>query len=124
MISWTWSSALMIVGPLPRGGGPLRYRSRSETRLPDDTSNSWSSTYRWPTVNSDSSNVHNRWVVSSFTLVTSRVSVVTPGSSTSRSRSHATASVKIALGPSPLVHDRAVTHARNSPSTSVNSLRW
>jgi hypothetical protein len=47
--------------------------------------------------------------------------VVTPGSSTSRSRSHRTASVKMAFGPSPLVHDRAATHFRSPGSASANS---
>ena len=63
----------------------------------------------------------NRWAVSSRTLATSRASVVTPGSSTSRSRSHRTASWKTAFGPSPLVHDRAATHSRSCSSASVKS---
>jgi len=60
--------------------------------------------------------------VSSRTRATNRTSVLTPGSSTSRSRNHPTASVKIAFGPSPDVHDRAATHARNSASTAANSV--
>ena len=59
--------------------------------------------------------------MSSRIWATSRVKVVTPGSSTSRSRSHPTASVKIAFGPSPDVHDLAATQARNSFSAAVNS---
>lgn len=43
----------------------------------------------------------------------SRASVVTPGSSTSRSLSHRTSSLKITFGPSPLVHERAAIHSRN-----------
>ncbi len=38
--SATWSSAFIIDGPLPRGGGPLRHRSRSDTRAPGGTSRS------------------------------------------------------------------------------------
>src|SRR5664280_3236087 len=112
-----------MVGPLPRGGGPLRQRSRSEIRGPGGTSSSWSSTYRWPTVSNPSSTAHRRRVVSSRTWATSRVNVLTPGSSTSRSRSHPTASMKIAFGPSPDVHDRADTHPRRSASTAVNSFQ-
>ncbi len=82
----------MIAGPLPRGGGPLRHRSRSETRIPGETSGSRSSTRRWTGVSSASSTRYRRCVVSSRTRATSRASVVTPGSSTFRSRSQASAS--------------------------------
>ena len=37
-----------------------------------------------------------------------------PGSNTSRSRSHPTASAKIARGPSPVIHARAAAHSSNS----------
>lgn len=111
----------MSVGPLPRGGGPLRQRSRSEVRDPGATSSSWSSTYRWPLDSRPSSTPHNRRVVSSRIFATSRANVVTPGSNTLRSRSHPTPSVKIAFGPSPDVQERAATHAPNSASTSTNS---
>jgi hypothetical protein len=80
-------------------------------------------TYRWPTVSNPSSTAHRRRVVSSRTWATSRVNVLTPGSSTSRSRSHPTASMKIAFGPSPDVHDRADIHPRRSASTAVNSFQ-
>jgi hypothetical protein len=85
------------------------------------TSSNWSRTYRCSTVNNPSSTPHSRLVDSSRTFATSRASVDTPGSSTFRSRSHPTPSVKIAFGPSPDVHDRAATHAANSGSTSVTS---
>src|SRR6266705_248154 len=69
----------MTVGPLPRGGGPLRQRSRSEIRDPGSTSSSCSSTYRWPVESRPSSTPHNRRVVSSRTFATSRANVLTPG---------------------------------------------
>ena len=60
--------------------------------------------------------VHHIWRVnSSRTLATSRASVVTPGTSTFRSRSHASPSAKIAFGPSPVARDRAATHRRTLP---------
>lgn len=121
VISATWSSALMITGPLPRGGGPLRHGSRSDTRDPGEISSSWSSTYRWPAGSRPSSTAHSRRVCSSRILATSRASVLTPGNSTFRFRSHATPSRKIAFGPSPDVHDRAATQPTNSFSTSGNS---
>lgn len=114
----------MMVGPDARGATPFRHRSRSDTREAGGTSSSWSRTYRWPTVSSPSSTLHSRFVVSSRTFATSRTSVVTPGSSTFRSRSHPTPSVKIAFGPSPDVHDRAATHVTNSGSTEAKSFHW
>ena len=50
----------MIAGPLPRGGGPLRHRSRSDTRDPGGTSSSWSNTYRRPVDSRPSSTAHSR----------------------------------------------------------------
>ena len=60
-------------------------------------------------------------MVSSRTRATSRTSVVTPGSSTFRSRSQVIASRKIAFGPSPDVHARAATHPASSASASAKS---
>jgi len=99
----------------------LRHRSRSETRSPGGTSSSRSSMRRWAGASSASSTRHRRCVVSSRTRATSRASVVTPGSSTFRSRSQVIASRKIAFGPSPDVHARAATHSASSASASAKS---
>ncbi len=63
----------------------------------------------------------SRTVAFSRTRATRRASVVTRGSRTLRPRSQATASVKIAFGPSPVVQARASTQAVSSPSASVKS---
>lgn len=64
---------------------------------------------------------HNRWFAASRTDATSRVNVVTPGSSTRRSRSHPTAASNSAFGPSPVVQARASTHTLSSASAPANS---
>ncbi len=96
-------------------------RRHPRLRIPDGTSSSRSSTRRWAGVSSASSMRHRRCVVSSRTRATSRTSVVTPGSSTFRSRSQVIASRKIAFGPSPDVHARAATHSVSSASASAKS---
>jgi hypothetical protein len=121
LISATWSRYFTTDWPLPRGAGPLRHRSRSDSRAPWGTSGRRSSARRWTGPGSAASSSHIRRVDSSRTLATSRASVVTPGSSTFRSRSHASPSVKIAFGPSPVARDRAATHPENSASASANS---
>jgi len=108
-------------GPLPRGTGPLRHRSKSDSRDPGGTSSSRSSARRWTGSGSAASSSHNRRVASSRTLATSRASLLTPGSRIFRSRSHPSPSVKIAFGPSPDARDRAAAHSANSPSASPNS---
>jgi hypothetical protein len=54
---------------------------------------------------------HSRSSVSARARATRRASVVTPGSSTSRSRNQPIASLKIARGPSPVIHARASSHS-------------
>jgi len=122
VISATRSSALTIAGP-DAVRGPRRHRSNSDTRAPSGISSSNSSAARCREVSSPYRVSHSRCVAASRTRATSRASVVTPGSSTRRSRSQATASVKIAVGPSPVVHARASTHATSAASTSAKSVR-
>lgn len=64
---------------------------------------------------------HSRPVASSRTPATNRANVITPGNNTRRSRNHTTDASNNAFGPSPVVHARASTHARNSACTSENS---
>src|SRR6266852_2020590 len=108
----------MIAGLLPRGGGPLRHRSRSETRDPGGTLQQL--VQHIPLTRREQPLQHATQPARRV-VATSRASVLTPGSRTFRSRSHAIPSVKIALGPSPDVHERAATQSTNSVSTSVNS---
>ena len=54
------------------------------------------------------------------TSATSSVNVVTPGSSTRRSRSHATAAQNNARGPSPLVHTSASSQPASSSRADAN----
>lgn len=119
-ISWARSSAAFICGPDTRTG-PRRNRSSSETRAPAGTVSSSSSAARCPGVSRPCSVSHSRWFAVSRTDATSLASVVTPGSSTRRSRSHPTAASNSAFGPSPVVQARASTHVRSSGSTSANS---
>jgi hypothetical protein len=68
---------------------------------------------------------HSRCVAASRSRATSRASQDTPGSSTSRSRSHPTASAKIAFGPSPVTYARTRpchTGTRASPRLSTPAI--
>ncbi len=121
LISATWSRYFATDWPLPCGAGPRPHRSSSDTRAPWGTSGSRSSARRWAGSGSLASSSHIWRVDSSRMLATSRASVVTPGSSSFRSRSHASPSAKIAFGPSPVARDRAATHPENSASASANS---
>ena len=109
MISATRSSA--ATNALPDWAvGPRRNRSRSDTRAPSATSSSLTSPPASSAFTSPATVSHNRCSAASVTRATSRVSVVTPGSRTRRSRSQPTAPSKIAFGPSPVVHARSSTH--------------
>ena len=121
LISATRSRDFTSDGPLPRGAGPLRHRSRSDTRSPGGTSSSRSSERRWAGSGRPASSSHSWRVVPVTTFATSRAIVVTPGSRIFRSPSHANPSVKTAFGPSPVARDLAAAHAVNSSSASANS---
>ena len=120
MISATRFSALTICGPDARAG-PVRHRSSSDTRAPGGTASSASSAARCPAVSAAYSVSHSRCVAASRSRATSLASRDTPGSSTSRSRSHPAASAKIAFGPSPVTHARLPANTASSLSTSAKS---
>jgi hypothetical protein len=105
-------------GPVQRpsiGRGPLRRRSRSPmsgTCAPGGISTNCSCACRCSAVSIDASSRHSRRVVSSRTPATTRASVVTPASSTSRSRATTAPACPGKLGPP----------ADNQPA-AINSLQ-
>ncbi len=119
-----------ITGPWPRAAtialpesvvGPFRNRSRSENCAPSGTTSSSSNRPACSGVTIAARTSHNRSVAASRNRLTSRVSRLTPGSSTCRSRSHRTAPSNRAFGPSPVVHARSSSQRTSSASASAKS---
>lgn len=115
-ISSTRSMARTIAVPVDFVGG-VRCRSTSETRLPSGTTNSSASVgASWGSARcaARATASYRRRSAAARASDTCRASTDTPGSSTRFFRSHVTAWLKRATGPSACVHARPYRKPRNS----------